>query len=309
MHPLKRWQRRVTAQLAKLYENGPQWQAIIAGAPPRPSTWSDRLRTFLGLPLFNRRVGQYHVGQNNPATLTQLGSRAGWKVDWAEVAPGVRLTGAVSAPRDPSAPWVLYFLGNWGDQLVKSQIWLEQLRGAHDWGLATWAPRGFETSSGTPNVHDACVDARLLHDLLIHRYGARADGIHPVGFSLGAILASALTSTLAQAGKPPASLTLLSMHPYGFSVRRSAARWISHWQVPEWFAPMVDPKWLPGPTLVIHAQDDPIERVEETRRFVASLGQHCRYVELPDGGHEGPIGTAAIRQIRAFIEEIEVHAA
>ncbi len=303
MHPLKRWQRRVTAQLSRLYEDGPQWQAVIGAAPPSPPGLSDRVRAFLGLPFFNRRVRQFHTGQNNPAMLTQLASRPGWKLDWAEVAPGIRLTGAVCAPRDPSAPWVLYFLGNWGDQLVKSQLWLEQLRGSHDWGLAMWAPRGYETSSGEPNMHDACTDAKLLHDLLVQRHGAREGGIHLVGFSLGAILASALASALTQAGKPPASLALLSMHPYGFAMRRKSARWTSHWLVPEWFAPMVDPKWLPGPTLVVHAQDDTLELAEDTRRFVASLGRHCRYVELADGGHEGPIGAEAIQLVREFIGE------
>lgn len=309
MHPLKRWQRRVTAQLSRLYENSPQWQAVIGATPPRPPGLSDRLRAFLGLPFFNRRVRQFHTGQNNPATLTQLANRPGWKLDWAEVAPGIRLTGAVSAPRDPSAPWVLYFLGNWGDQLVKSQIWLEELRGPRDWGLAMWAPRGFETSSGTASMNDACADTQRLHDLLIQRHGARAGGIHLVGFSLGAILASALTGALTQTGKPPASLTLLSMHPYGFAMRRRSTQWTSHWLVPEWFAPMVDPRWLPGPTLVIHAKDDGLELVDDTRSFVASLGESCRYVELPDGGHEGPIGSEAIRRVHDFIVEREDHAA
>lgn len=241
--------------------------------------------------------------------LTQLASRPGWKLDWAEVAPGVRLTGAVSPPRDPSAPWVLYFLGNWGDQLVKSQMWLEQLRGAHDWGLAMWAPRGYETSSGEPNMHDICADTQFLHELLVQRHGAREGGIHLVGFSLGAILASALASALTQAGKPPVSLTLLAMHPYGFAMRRRTSGWASHWLTPEWFAPMVDPKWLPGPTLVIHAKDDTLEPVEDTRRFVASLGEHCRYVELSEGGHEGPISPDAIALTRQFIVENKAHAA
>ncbi len=148
---------------------------------------------------------------------------------------------------------------------------------------------------------DACADARVLHQRLVEQFAASAPAIHLVGFSLGALLASALASELKGANTPVASLSLLSFHPYGFAVRQKSSRWYSHWLIPEWYTPMIHPEQLPDPILVVHAKEDELEPVEDTRRFVESLKGRCRYVELSPGTHQSTIAPEGVRILRDFL--------
>ncbi|MFT3907342.1 MAG: hypothetical protein QM718_13665 [Steroidobacteraceae bacterium] len=309
MHPVKRFQRRITARLAQLFENGALWQETTGARPVGPRTlrrrFSDPMRTVVGLPLFNRRLGRYYTGRNDPVTLERLAQRPGWQVDCASIAPGIGLSGAVAVPRDQTAPWLLYFLGNWGDQLLKSQLLLEELRGSNDWGLAMWAPRGYETSGGTPHVQDFCADARLLYQRLVEVFGAHEGRIHLVGFSLGALLAASLAGELERQGRPVASLSLLSFHPAGFAMRTTSSRWYAPWILPDWFHPMVAAQWMPRRTLLMHAADDATDPVEDARRFAVSLGARGRYIEVPRGGHQSTIAPASLGQVREFIGTTE----
>ncbi|MET0387796.1 MAG: hypothetical protein ABW321_17625 [Polyangiales bacterium] len=254
-----------------------------------------------GLPFFNRRARRYNVGSADPAVVSELAAQPRWQADWAPMHDGVRLAGAVSPPRDPSSPWILYFMGNWGDQLKQSQALLETLRGSGDIGLAMWAPRGFEASEGEPDMHAFCRDALALHTRLVAVHGATESAIHIVGFSMGALIGSALAAALAERSCPAASLSLLSFHPLGFPIYRGIGKWHRHWTVPQWYQPLDHPERLPDPILIIHAQDDAAERVEDTRRFVDTLGGRCRYIELPQGGHMATIKQPALQLVREFM--------
>ncbi len=89
-----------------------------------------------------------------------LAAKSGWSASEAVVAPGISLNGLVRRPKDPGAPWVLFYQGNDAHLLRVGQEFLSALAADRDWGLAVYAYRGYESSGGETSLTNLAADAR-----------------------------------------------------------------------------------------------------------------------------------------------------
>src|SRR4051812_39055433 len=87
-----------------------------------------------------------------------LAAEPGWAKTKLEVAPGIALNGLIRRPASPSAPWVLYYPGNDASQLTQGQAFLTRLAGDRDYGMAVFAYRGYDSSSGTSSLLGIAAD-------------------------------------------------------------------------------------------------------------------------------------------------------
>lgn len=213
----------------------------------------------------------------------------GWSLQQVEV-DGATLVGLVKAPRKPERPWVLYFAGN-ADYLLRgarayAELLLER---RDDFGFASFAYRGFDTSTGQAKPGTFQADARAVFDHLVSEHGVSADRLHVVGFSLGASAAALLAEDLVRSNQRLASTSLLSpgMAPPS---------------LPPWLFPVVIGAWemgskltvMPGPVLIVAARDDEAYPLEHhAKKMPPLLGDRLvDYVEV-DGRHDMTLNTKA----------------
>jgi len=153
----------------------------------------------------------YWTGAKTDAEVQTL-ARNGWQVDRLPVDDGAVLVGLVRPPKAPKredARWLLFVPGNSQALLDGFQQVLDDLRQDDDVGLAFWAYRGFDASTGTPSP-----DA-LRRDLgrqwqRLQEFGATAENTEIWGYSLGSMLAPHLCADLCDAGTKPKRLVLLA---------------------------------------------------------------------------------------------------
>ena len=234
----------------------------------------------------------------DPAEVEAL-ARDGWTIETVDV-DGAVLTGLERVPDEPDAPWVLYFGGNQKGSLRTARAYLERLVGrGTDVGAASFANRGFDTSTGVTKPSLLKADARAVFDHLVAKHGVRAPQLHVIGFSLGANSAALLGEELAGTEHVLASTTLLSPG-------------IAPHKVPTWAHPLVvgafelpsKLKAMRGPVLLVAASDDPAYPPDiHARRMTTLLGDRLvRYLEVP-GGHEGPLrDEASLAVIRTLLD-------
>ncbi len=232
-------------------------------------------------------------------------ARDGWALESVAV-DGAVLTGLLRPPSQQDAPWVLYFGGNVDHSLRTARAYLELLLGRRDgYGAASFAYRGFDTSTGETRPALFQADARAVFDHLVARHAVRAARLHVIGFSLGASAASLLGAQLAGTEHRLSSTSLLSpgMAPH---------------RLPPWLFPLVFGAWeLPsklkamrGPVLLVSANDDPAYPPEiHARKMPALLGRRLvQHVEV-NGGHDGPLrderSLAAIRALLGVERSLE----
>lgn len=141
-------------------------------------------------------------------------AQRGWQLDRLAVDADVELIGLVRppVPDGPAARWVLFVPGNAPDLLAGFQRVLDALFDDRSVGVAFWAYRGFDASTGTPSPQ------RLADDLLpqwrrLQQLGATAAHTEVWGYSLGSTLAPHLVAQLAARNEAPRRMVLLATAP------------------------------------------------------------------------------------------------
>lgn len=132
---------------------------------------------------------------------------------------GWTLTGPDEAPwslaltRPPAAGetrWLVYFGGNTPGYLAEAKSVLRTLDQGRGWGLAAFAPPGFDGSPGEPSpeaLRDSAVNAMRW---LVTAHPAAAQGIHLVGFSMGSMAALSAAGALQERDTPAKGLVLFA---------------------------------------------------------------------------------------------------
>jgi pimeloyl-ACP methyl ester carboxylesterase len=242
----------------------------------------------------------YLTGSIAPEDYRALTEKPGWSAAKVTVAPGIELMGLVRRPSASNAPWVLYYPGNDATQLRRGQAFLSSLAADHDWGLAVFAYRGYDSSVGVPRIADLAADApETLHQLCLQEKIAAAQ-VNIVGFSIGTYMAVRAVGAAAQRNERPGSLSLLAAVHDIVMVRRSP--WA---RLDPGDDLQTDPFLgaVPAPVLVVQGgADETLGGPVQGQAVAKALGERARYVELPGIGHNILIETdAALAEVRGFI--------
>jgi pimeloyl-ACP methyl ester carboxylesterase len=231
-----------------------------------------------------KRLRFPYLGASLPESEYQaLAAQAGWSTSQVVVAPGISLNGLVRRPKSPAAPWVLFYQGNDAHMLRVGQAFLTGLAADRDWGLAIYAYRGYDSSSGGARLPDLAADAPEILAQLCATEHVERSRVHVVGFSIGGHLAVRAMVVAARLTPKPASLTLLApvddivMVPRSFYERFDSG---DDFQTQPFLG------GIPAPVLVIQGTaDEALLGPEQGRAIAATLGDRARYVELPGVGH------------------------
>jgi pimeloyl-ACP methyl ester carboxylesterase len=212
-----------------------------------------------------------------------LAAKSQWSASQIVVAPSITLNGLVRRPKAVNAPWVLFYQGNDADMLRVGQSFLTGLVADRDWGLAIFAYRGYDSSSGEPHLPELAADAPEIITQLCATEHVERSRVHVVGFSIGGHLSVRAMVVAARQQPHPASLTLLApvndivMVPRSFFERLDPG---DDFQT----SPFLDS--VPAPVLVIQGTaDEALHGPEQGRAIAAKLGERAKYVELPGVGH------------------------
>ncbi len=224
-----------------------------------------------------------------------------WKVASVQATSEIRLVGLVRPPSDPGRPWALFFGGNAMD-LGSSQWALNLIDDGNGFGLAVFAYRGYDGSTGTPTEAGLLHDAEIVADWLENEHGVEPRNLVLVGQSLGSGIAAHLAAALARKERPARGLALLS--PY-----TSIAR------VFDDHVPMVRVGWaiqdrydteallhdIPAPVVIVHGTDDLIIDVDHAKDLAEALGPRAKLLLLEGIGHNdlwgNPKTAASVRSL------------
>jgi pimeloyl-ACP methyl ester carboxylesterase len=243
----------------------------------------------------------YLTGDLPEDKYAELAARPGWERASVEVAPGIALRGLVRAPRAAQAPWVLYYPGNDAAQLRSGRDFLLRLAGEQDWGMAVFAYRGYDGSSGVPHVEDLAKDAQGLLRGLCAQRGIDNRRLHVAGFSIGGHFAVHGALGAARAGRPVASLTLLNPVDDIVMLRRSRFQRLTpgdDFQTRPFLA------GLPGPVLVVQGgADEALGGNTQGLAIATAMASRAQYYELPGVGHQQLLEEEAMfERVRLFIK-------
>jgi pimeloyl-ACP methyl ester carboxylesterase len=261
----------------------------------------------LSLGIFARVLGgkrlrfPYLNSSLSPAQYQALSAEPGWAARQITVAPGVRLNGLVRRPTAPDAPWVLFYQGNDAEMLKVGQAFLSRLSGAHDWGLAIYAYRGYDSSEGVPRLPLLAADAPEILVQLCQTEQVDRGRVHVIGFSIGGHIAVRAMVSAARLSPKPPSLTLLApvnditMVPRSFYDKLDPG---DHFHTGPFLAD------IPAPVLVVQGtKDEALGGPEQGRAVAAALGSRAQYQELPGVGHvELMENERSLTAVRQFIE-------
>jgi pimeloyl-ACP methyl ester carboxylesterase len=254
----------------------------------------------------NRPRFPYAVGTMTDEAYAALANGAngnGWQASRLEVAPGVTLNGIIRRPSSPGAPdarWILFFPGNDASQLATGKKFLENVRGAHDWGLAVWAYRGFSSSGGSPDPESLTSDAAKIYANLLATENVPPSRVNIVAFSLGGYVAAKVTGDAAAAGRPVASLSLVAAVQDIAMVHPSPFQRIVPGDTFE-ILPLLDA--VPAPVLVMIGTKDEALGAEQGRKIAERLGARARYIELEGVAHNPMLDAqATFDAVRDMVE-------
>ncbi len=219
----------------------------------------------------------------------------GYSVDRIEVSDGVTLRGLVRTPTRDDAPFILYFAGNGADLLAGSKRFLETVRQDRDVGVAVFAYRGFDGSTGVPTMRSLDSDAETVLDHLRRRYAVSPDRLVVIGFSLGTHFASLLSARLLERAEPPRSVALLAPFTIIDVVERT---WYRRWATPDRYenepiaqriAELCPSPGAPlrEPILVAHGDADEALPVEQGRAIAQALAGRAELVIVRGASHTG----------------------
>ena len=234
---------------------------------------------------------QYHLSGRDPQ-LAQTLAASGYEPYEVSTAPGVRLQLALRRPAADSDPFLLLFPGNAERQLAPAVPILEGLRGGRAAGAAVVSYRGFEGSTGTPSPRAAAHDARALIDHLDRELGVRGKRLILVGYSMGSGIALRGAAELAQRGREPGALVLLS--PFWILELGPAGFWGPLLPSELYTVEEVVP-FLRSRTIVVGAgQDSALPVAHHARPLAAALGARAHYWELPGAEHASYLEDASV---------------
>jgi dipeptidyl aminopeptidase/acylaminoacyl peptidase len=231
-----------------------------------------------------------------------LAAHPGWAKTKLEVAPGIALNGLIRRPASPSAPWVLYYPGNDASQLTQGQAFLIRLAGERDYGMAVFAYRGYDSSSGTSTLAGIAADAPKIFARLCATEHLAPERVHVMGFSIGGYFAvHAVRGAVAQNLRPK-TLSLLASVNDIVMYHRSAWEKLSPGEDSQTAPSLAD---VPAPVLVLQGSGDKtFGGPAQGRAIAAALGARATYHELPGVDHVALLSDAtALDFVRNFSTE------
>jgi pimeloyl-ACP methyl ester carboxylesterase len=215
--------------------------------------------------------------------LPALLSRCRYERHELATSDGAILQGVLRRPVAPAAPTMLFFPGNATHQLATFIPVIERIRAERDFGVAMFAYRGYDGSSGKPSPRVARADARAQHAWLRSELGLASRDIALSGYSMGSGLALRLASELCARDEPPAALVLLSPYwtlPLGPAHALRLLVATHHYRVEDALPS------LRGPVRVVAgARDEALPVAEHARRLARALGDRADYLELAAATH------------------------
>lgn len=221
----------------------------------------------------------YWVGHKTPAQVAALAT-GGWQMVQLTV-DGDAVYGLVRAPQRPEGRWVLFAPGNSSAMLDGFQQVLDELRGDADVGLALFAYRGFDASSGTPSPAALLSDLRAQWHYLRQR-GIPAERIELWGYSLGTVLATQLAATLTADLERPAALRLIAGTTH---IPVMKPGWFGRFLPPDDFDALAAAPQVRCPVTMLHGTADDALPVAMARQLAAAFVPPATLREIDGGGH------------------------
>lgn len=228
----------------------------------------------------------FHPTNTRRSALERLAAEPRWDQVTVPIAGGGALVGLVRSASIAEARWVVFFGGNAFD-LPTSVAVARAIVGDQPVGIATFAYRGYDGSSGEPSEAALVADAAAVVAWLEATRWVSPVRVILVGHSLGTGVAAQTAAALSRAGTPPAGLLLAA--PY-----RSIARLFDE------AVPLIPVSWalrdrfdteaviadVTCPVLIVHGAEDRLIPAAHGRALAERLGARATWVELPRTGHE-----------------------
>jgi pimeloyl-ACP methyl ester carboxylesterase len=231
----------------------------------------------------------YHPTLVTDAHLDALGGRPQWQRSRVEVERDrkgvIAVNGLVRTPTASTSLWLLFFGGNAADIASNAYV-LEMVRehSALDLGLAVFAYRGYDGSGGRPSERALVADAERIARELAESRGV--ERLVVVGQSLGTSVAAQLAARLAQAGRAPAGVILLSPFLSMSKVFDEHVPLIPvGWALSDRFLTEAIADQIRSPVLIIHGDADDLIPVHHGKGLAARIGEKARLVVLSGRGH------------------------
>ena len=255
-------------------------------------------------PFIQRRVRHrpwfnYSCSPLGERELDRLATRPRWSRNSLRVADSVVLNGLIRRPEKHQAPWLLFFPGNDAHQLAVGQDFLERVCAGHDWGLAVFAYRGYDSSGGSPSPQALSSDGVRILDYLIQHERLAPMQVHVAGFSLGTYVAAHVVGQAALSNGRLASLTMLSSISEIEMVRSPLIARVAIGDIYRTLA-LLDS--IPAPVLIIHGNADRAVDIRQGRQNAARLAGRARFLEIPGAGHALNENDGAIDAVREMVE-------
>ncbi len=248
-----------------------------------------------------RRLRFPYLGRPLDAAIyAKLAAQPGWAKAGLEVAPGITLRGLLRRPSLATAPWVLFYPGNDASQLERGQAFLNRLAHDTDWGLAVFAYRGYDASSGTSELASMRADApRLLAGLCATERVPPAR-VHLIGFSIGGHFAVHAAGGANRTGARAATLTLLAAVDDIVMYKPGPWETLSLGEDYQTRPFLVD---VPAPVLVLQGTaDEALAGPGQGRDLAKALAERGTYRELNGVKHLTLLeDQTALDTIRAFV--------
>jgi pimeloyl-ACP methyl ester carboxylesterase len=228
----------------------------------------------------------FHPTTTRRSTLERLAAAPGWSSATVPLQGGGALVGLVRPATVADARWVVFFGGNAFDLPANVAV-AQAIAADQPVGIATFAYRGYDGSSGSPSEAALVADASAIVSWLWTTRWVLPSRTILVGHSIGTGVAAQAAAALSRAGTPPAGLLLAA--PY-----RSIARLFDE------AVPLVPVSWalrdrfdteavidaVACPVLIVHGAEDRLIPAAHGRALAERLGARATWVELPRTGHE-----------------------
>jgi pimeloyl-ACP methyl ester carboxylesterase len=245
----------------------------------------------------------YYVSGQDPALANTLAG-TGYAAHTLTTADGERLQLLLRPVPAPGDPLLVLFPGNVDHQLRSGVPLLERLRAGRPAGALVVSYRGFDGSTGTPGPRAAAHDARAVLEYVDRELGVHAQRLVIVGYSMGSGVALRAAAELAQRGREPGALVLLS--PF-WELELEPAGPLGVLLPSETYTVEEVLPYLRSRTLVVGAaRDTALPVADHARKLRAALGPRATYLELPGKEHADYLDDAAsMQRIAALIWHAE----
>ncbi len=230
--------------------------------------------------------------------------RAGVQLGSFATGDGATLTTLLRAPKTRSDDCtILFFPGNDEHPLLSAEAFLAKLDPERRCTQASFAPRGYDSSTGTPSPQHQKEDVAAFLGALAGELG-RSKAVHLVGFSLGTFASFPALSKLTTLGIEAKSVTLLAparglsmLQPNGLGRFMPGDQYAMGTPASAWHGQLC---------IVAGTSDEAFHGPGEARalasRFQQLLPGRFSYVELQGVGHEALLHSEAAHEtIRAMI--------